>query len=175
MFFVCCFWLVVFVPFDLCQDFGTPSQTQHKFPCGWFYRTVFWPLKVTIPCAFQQKLPFERLIKLFKFMICFLENRVLLPKIWSPLSVNFILYCHMFTCFQSYLAVITAVPWAPLQLPRIRHEIFVDLAFLSYCSVESYVWFSSTCNRCHQCAPTGCLSATSSFVTYQIQKKILLT
>ena len=39
----------------------------HSHQCGG-YRTVFSPLKPTIPCACQRKLPFERLNKLFKII-----------------------------------------------------------------------------------------------------------
>ena len=84
------------------------------------------------------------------------HNPLCLP---AKIAVFTLTWSLAFAVAWSLESTKVSVPWRPLALPHVGHQIFVDLAFLSSINarwnhVESYLWFSSVCSQFHLCAPT---------------------
>ena len=142
--------------------FSPDSEASKKFKPRGVYRTeMFHPWK---PQSTVRLSPFERLKKLFKIIIYYVVfGKTRFATVLEPFvgQLHFLpshvdLFLHLPGSRSQH--TVSAVPWAPLPLPQIGHQIFVGLAILSSmnqheCWVESYLWFSSMCNRFHLCAP----------------------
>ena len=135
-------------------------RTIQQIPRGGFTGRYFHPWKPQ-SLAFVTFWKAEKLFKIIIYYVFFGKTcfaTVLEPFVGQLhfLPSHVVLFLHLPGSRSQH--AVSAVPWAPLPLPQIGHQIFVGLAILSSmnqheCWVESYLWFSSMCNRFHLCAP----------------------
>ena len=110
------------------------------------YRTVFSTLKATIPCACQQKLPFEQLT-FVNHRVFFRKMRfttVLEPFVFVNFTSPHTRY-HTLSCFCSCLAGDLSTQFLlclerRCHWPHVGHQTFVDLAFLIFLSTMKARW-----------------------------------